>query len=222
MALSAAWAFPQTWEPVPGATVLTREERPQAAVAAIPAASDGGELDDAALVAAALEERPGAFDEIVERHRRAVYQLCYRFVGNHEDAADLSQEVFLRAYRGLRGFRGNAALGTWLHRIAVNASLTRVSLKRPHVESIDDRQFVDTRNESAPAQLIRRERAARVHAAINRLPRKQRAAVILRAYHEMSHQEIADVLGSSVGAVKANFFHGLRHLKKLLGDEEVR
>src|SRR5262245_48420094 len=63
-----------------------------------------GDLDETALVAACLAGRPGAFDLIVERHRRGVYQLCYRFAGNHEDASDLSQDVFLRAYRGLRTF----------------------------------------------------------------------------------------------------------------------
>src|SRR5215813_3252558 len=74
---------------------------------------------DAELVAACLSGEREAFDIIVERHRRHVYQLCYRFVGNHEDASDLAQEVFIRAYRGLKSFRGSASLGTWLYRIAV-------------------------------------------------------------------------------------------------------
>ena len=87
------------------------------------------ELDEPALVEACLAQRAGAFDLIVERHRRAVYQLCYRFVGNHEDASDLSQDVFLRAYRGLRSFRGQSTLATWLYRIGVNVCLNRVSAK---------------------------------------------------------------------------------------------
>jgi RNA polymerase sigma-70 factor (ECF subfamily) len=178
-----------------------------------------GDLDETALVEACLAGRRDAFDVIVERHRRAVYQLCYRFVSNHEDASDLSQDVFLRAYRGLRGFRGSASLATWLYRIGVNVCLNRVTAKAPPIESIDERQHVDRSAESAPEQLLRDERAARVRAAIAQLPRKQRATLILRIYQEMSHQQIADVLGSSVGAVKANFFHALGNLKKLLGDE---
>jgi RNA polymerase sigma-70 factor, ECF subfamily len=178
-----------------------------------------GKLDEAALVEACLAGRPGAFDVIVERHRRAVYQLCYRFVANHEDASDLSQDVFLRAYRGLHRFRGQSSLATWLYRIGVNVCLNRVSVKAPPFEPIDERQPIDTSAESAPERLLRGERAARVRAAIAQLPRKQRATLILRMYHEMPHQEIADVLGSSVGAVKANFFHALSNLKKLLGDE---
>jgi RNA polymerase sigma-70 factor (ECF subfamily) len=176
-------------------------------------------LDERALVEACLDGQAGAFDLIVERHRRSVYLLCYRFVSNHEDASDLSQDVFLRAYRGLRSFRGQASLATWLYRIGVNVCLNRVSAKKPQSESIDDRQFVDERAESASDRLLKDERGARVRAAIARLPRKQRATLVLRMYHEMSHQEIADILGSSVGAAKANFFHALGNLKKLLGDE---
>src|SRR4029077_11506358 len=89
------------------------------------------ELDEVALVAACLDGRPGAFDLIVERHRRPVYQLCYRFVGNHEDASDLAQDVFLRAFRGLRSFRGQSSLATWLYRIATNVCLNRLSAKAP-------------------------------------------------------------------------------------------
>jgi RNA polymerase sigma-70 factor (ECF subfamily) len=192
--------------------------RPEAAAAADPSFSDLGEAD---LVAACLGGQNGAFDVIVERHRRAVYQLCYRFVGNHEDASDLSQDVFLRAYRGLRNFRGRSSLGTWLYRIGVNVCLNRVSVKNPQSEPIEAQQHVDTRTESPSERLMSAERAARVRAAIAKLPRKQRAVLILRMYQEMSHQEIAEVVGSSVGAVKANVFHALQNLKKLLAGEIV-
>ena len=176
-------------------------------------------LADAELVAACLGGASGAFDAIVERHRRAVYQLCYRFVGNHEDASDLSQDVFIRAYRGLRNFRGQASLGTWLYRIGVNVCLNRVSVKTPQSEPIEQREHVDTRAESPSERMLRGERSALVRAAIAKLPPKQRAALILRVYHEMPHSEIAATLGTSVGAAKANVFHALQGLKKILGTE---
>ena len=179
------------------------------------------ELTESELVAACRAGRDGAFDVVVERHQRAVYQLCFRFVGRHEDASDLTQDVFVRAYRGLRNFRGQSSLATWLYRIGVNVCLNRVGTKVPPSESIDVQQHVDTRSESPSDRLLKEERAARVRAAITRLPRKQRATLILRMYHEMSHQEIADVLGSSVGAVKANFFHALGNLKKHLDGEAL-
>ena len=81
--------------------------------------------------------------------------------------------------------------------------------------------MIDDRGDSPSDLVLRKERAVQVRAAIAQLPRKQRATLILRTYHEMSHQEIADVLGSSVGAVKANFFHALGNLKKLLADEDA-
>src|SRR5947207_15282797 len=93
--------------------------------------------DDPALVAAFLGGRRDAFDVIVERHRRNVYQLCYRFTGNHEDASDLAQDVFVRAFKGLRSFKGDASLGTWLYRVGVNACLNRLALKRPPTEPIE-------------------------------------------------------------------------------------
>ena len=214
MASSLTWTVPGAWEIASSAqpfapTMADADSRPLDA------------LDERGLVEVCLAQRAGAFDLIVERHRRAVYHLCYRFVGNHEDASDLSQDVFLRAFRGLRSFRGQSTLATWLYRIGTNVCLNRVTAKTTLgrlTEPIEEQQFVDLRAESPSELMLKDERAARVRAAIAQLPRKQRATLILRTYHEMSHQEIADVLGSSVGAVKANFFHALGNLKKLLGE----
>jgi RNA polymerase sigma-70 factor, ECF subfamily len=175
--------------------------------------------DDQALVTASLAGESAAFDEIVERHSRAIYKVCFRFVKNHEDASDLAQETFVRAWKGLGNFKGQAALSTWLYRIAVNVCLNRVSAKRLQVEPLESDRFIDPAAELPGTDLRRQERADAVRRAIAELPAKQRATLILRTYHEMSHQEIADVLGNSVGAVKANFFHALANLKKILGSE---
>ena len=178
--------------------------------------------DDQTLVQECLAGRRGAFDVLVERHRRHIYQLCYRFTGNHEDASDLAQEVFIRAYRALAGFKGRSAVGTWLHRIAVNLCLNRVSARTPALESLDAREHLDQRIEAADDTLLRLEEAAEVRGAIARLPKKQRATLVLRVYHELPHDQIAEILGSSVGAVKANFFHAMANLKKLLNDRSRR
>ena len=187
---------------------------------ALPMVKPLAELDDSELVSAAAGGSRDAFDVIVERHRRTVYQVCYRFVNNHADASDLAQDAFVRAWKGLKNFKGQSALSTWLYRIAINVCLNRVSAKTPAMETLDSTDHVpDLRIEGAQHAMIREERAAAVRKAIANLPEKQRATLILRTYHEMSHQEIAHVLGSSVGAVKANFFHALGNLKKLLGDQ---
>jgi RNA polymerase sigma-70 factor (ECF subfamily) len=212
MAPSFAWTLSGTCRPNWGVSVVQHEAD---------ADSDGrlAALDEPALVEACLAGQAGAFDLIVERNRRHVYQLCYRFVGNHEDASDLSQDVFVRAFRGLKSFRRQSSLGTWLYRIGVNVCLSRVNTKTLATEELEARQHVDTASDSPADRLLKMERAACVRAAIAHLPRKQRATLILRMYHDMSHQEIAEVLGSSVGAVKANFFHALANLKKQIGDE---
>jgi RNA polymerase sigma-70 factor (ECF subfamily) len=181
--------------------------------------ADAGDLeqaDDRQLIAAFNAGRREAFDVIVGRHQRAVYQLCYRFVGNHEDAADLAQDVFVRAFKGLKNFKGDSALGTWLYRVGVNACLNRVAVKRPDMEPIDAVQRADTRATDPLAQIVRDERAATVRRAIEQLPPKQRATLMLRIYHELSHEEIARALDSTVGAVKANFFHALGNLRRIL------
>lgn len=184
--------------------------------------SDGSrsyaDMTDTALIAASVAGERDAFDVIVERHRRAVYLVCYRFVNNHEDASDLAQDAFVRAWRGLNSFKGQSALSTWLHRIAVNVCLNRVSTKTAIHEPIESTEhFEDVRIEGAQQAMLREERAMAVRRAIAGLPKKQRATLILRTYHDLSHQQIADILGSSVGAVKANFFHALANLKKILG-----
>ena len=174
------------------------------------------QADDRALVEACLAGDTSAFDVLVERHRKQVYQVCYRFAGNHEDASDLAQDVFVRAYRALRTFKGHSAFSTWLYRVAVNAGLNHVAVKRPVLEAIGSREHEDTQAERPDRAVLRQERAATVRAAIARLPRKQRATMILRMYHELPHEQIAAILGSSVGAVKANFFHALANLKRIL------
>ena len=173
-------------------------------------------MDDAELVRLAQAGRRDAFDAIVLRHQQRVYQLCYRFVGNHEDATDLAQDVFVRAFRALGKFKGESAVGTWLHRIAVNVCLNRKAVKVPRLTPIEYVEPVDTRTERADAAILRGERAVQVRAAVARLPPKQRATLILRAYHDLPHEEIARILGSSVGATKANFFHALANLKRLM------
>ena len=175
------------------------------------------EADDGTLVALCLAGQRAAFDVIVERHRRQVYQLCYRYVGNHEDAADLAQDAFIRAFKGLKGFKGAVE--------SCDVALSHRGERLPQPSGAQDADgpsrssrpsAIDLRAERPDIALLRDERAAEVRAAIRQLPPKQRATLILRVYHELPHEEIAGILGSSVGAAKANLFHALANLKKLL------
>jgi len=177
--------------------------------------------DDGDLVRAAAGGDRAAFEELVARHQRNVYRLCYRFVPNHEDASELAQDAFVRAYRSLGKFQGQAQFSTWLHRITVNVCLNRLALKTPKPAPLKNVESTPGRDEGADEAMLRGERASRVRAAIARLPEKQRATLILRVYHDLSHEEIARTLGSSVGAAKTNLFHALGNLRKLLDDNDA-
>lgn len=190
--------------------------RAAAADTTMTGAGDLDAADDATLVAAAQRGDTAAFDRLVTRHRRAVYQVCYRFVAHHEDAADLTQDTFVRAWKALGRFRGQARFSTWVHRIAVNVSLNRVSLKTPAAEPADFDLVADSHTPAPGQALAARQRDAEVRRAVQSLPPRQREALILRTYHELSHQEVAAIVGTTVGAVKANVFHALVNLRKRL------
>jgi len=193
--------------------------RPDEAVATT-AMLDG--LDDRALATRAGAGERDAFDVLVVRHQRAVYQVCFRFVRDHAEASDAMQDAFVKAWRALPRFKGDAAFATWLYRVAVNTCLSRLAARRPVADPLADAAVVADPRESQATSLIQREQAAAVRRAVDRLPDRQRATVILRVFHDLPHAEIAAVLGSSVGSVKANFFHALRNLRRLLGEDGTR
>lgn len=157
-----------------------------------------------------------AFNCLVGKYRSQVYRICFRFTGDHHDADDQAQEVFLRAFRGLPRFRGQAQFSTWLYRITVNTCLNWRAGRKVHTE-----QLLDNLTDPAPGQierLSREQRALAVRKAIAKLPAKQRMTLVLRAFHDLSHREIAEVMESPVGTVKANFYFALQNLKKVLED----
>ena len=136
-------------------------------------------------------------------------------VHNSEDAADLSQETFLKAYQGLGKFKKRSSFHTWLYRITINLCINYLRRK-------GNRQYVGLekiqtiQNPNVLEKLEMEQLQNIVNCAVDALPEKQRAAVILRIYHGLSHKEISDVLGCSVGTVKANYFHAIRNLRKSL------
>ena len=135
---------------------------------------------------------------------------------NHEDASELAQDAFVRAYRSLGSFEGQAQFSTWLHRITVNVCLNRLALKTHPRAPLADIEAAPSPEDRADAVMIRHEQAAAVRAAIAELPPKQRATLILRIYQDLPHEEIARILGGTVSAAKTNFFHALTKLRKRL------
>jgi len=185
------------------------------------ATSPGGEVssrdEEREAVEACRRGEREAFDRLVLRYQRDVYRLCYRFVNNHEDANDLAQDVFLRAWRAIPRFRGQSSLATWLYRIAVNACLNFRALRRPATQELPEDLADPVRG--TEARLAAEDEARRVREAVERLPEKQRATLILKVYHELTHEEVAQILGSTVGTVKANLFHALANLRRLVAGQ---
>jgi RNA polymerase sigma-70 factor (ECF subfamily) len=173
--------------------------------------------EDREAVEACQRGEREAFDRLVERYQRDIYRLCYRYVNNHEDASDMAQEVFLKAYRAIGRFRGESSFSTWLYRIAVNTCLNFRAGRRPPAQELSD--SLPDREVGISERLEGVESAARVRAAVSLLPEKQRATVILKVYHDLTHEEVAGILGSTVGTVKANLFHALGKLRKLMTAE---
>lgn len=212
MRIAAESSLPAGWAPARD----DRMTRPDGQTAPVTDGLDLTGADDRTLVQAFLAGRREAFDVIVAQHRRNVYHLCFRFVGNHEDASDLAQDVFVRAFKGLRHFKGDSSLGTWLYRVSVNVCLNRAAVKKPMLAPLDAAPPADPRAIDPLGRVVQGEQAEVVRRAISKLPPKQRATVMLRVYQELSHEEISRVLGTSVGAVKANFFHALGNLRRIL------
>jgi RNA polymerase sigma-70 factor (ECF subfamily) len=172
--------------------------------------------DEAALVRRARAHDRAAFDAIVVAHRSVVFAVARRMLGSVEDAEEAAQETFLRAWRSLGSFRGDASLRTWLVRIAVNAARDVGSRRRPF-EALDDVAQPEAR-ETTPAAGLREEQERRaVRAAVAKLPPRQREAVVLKVLSEMTYEDVAAAMQLSVGAVKAHVHQAVANLRRLMG-----
>lgn len=179
-------------------------------------ARDAARLEERAAIEACLSGDASAFDALVVRHQKSIQRVCYRFTGNTEDAADLTQEVFVKAYRSLPKFRGTSAFSTWLYRIAVNACLSFKASRKNRAEEWDEDHDIVAGGPSAEESLDSALNAETLRAALDNLPEKQRVTVIMKVLEERTHAEVAEILGSNVGTVKANLFFAIRNLRKQL------
>jgi RNA polymerase sigma-70 factor (ECF subfamily) len=169
--------------------------------------------DQRTLVDAARGGDRGAFDELVRRSYRETYTLALRLVGDPDDARDVTQESYLRAYRGLKSFRGDAQFTTWLYRITANRAATHLRRRIRHRhDPLTDDVWVAESSDRTPAQIELRHELGR---ALNALPPKLRAVVVLRDVYGLPHAEIARELKISESAAKVRLH---RARKKLRGD----
>jgi RNA polymerase sigma-70 factor (ECF subfamily) len=166
-----------------------------------------------------------AFTEVYRDYEATVYNLALRMAGDPFDAADLTQEVFLRVYRHLGKFRGGSSLKTWVFRVALNHCRSRLGRRRPPGRSLDDPDEPAARELADPgrgpeAQALANDAARRVEAALARLPLPFREAVVLRDLEGLAYEEIAAVLGTRVGTVRSRIARGRERLRRELAPEE--
>jgi len=171
----------------------------------------------AELVAAARDGSREAFDELVRVTSRDTYTLAFRLVGNEEDARDVVQETYLRAYKGIGRFRGDAQFTTWLYRITANCANTHLSKRRKHRHDELDETIaaVDTDATRDPqAVAIASSLRDRLTVALDELPPKLRAVVVLRDVYDLPHEAIAAELGISETAAKVRLHRARRKLRE--------
>ena len=174
-------------------------------------------MDDAELVARAQRGDAGAFEQLLCRHQRYAFNLAYRVLGDYAEAEDVTQEAFVRAWRGLSGFRGQARFTTWLYRIVHNLCLNRLpGLQRELLETEPLDEALVGPAPSPPMLFEERERDAFLHAELERLPDKYRLVLTLRYLQNLSYDEIAAALGVPMGTVKTHICRARRLLAERL------
>jgi RNA polymerase sigma-70 factor, ECF subfamily len=178
------------------------------------ARSRGGDLD--------------SFNQLVMRWERPIYALAYRVIGREEEARDVAQETFLRAFRALGGFKGQAKFSSWLYRITLNLCRDWIRRERrtPVSQPPEGVDIIELAGEAEPSESIedlvsRRELGRAVAKAMALLPEEQRTAIILKEYHGLTFQEIADLLECPLSTVKTRLYQGLTVLRKQLSEAGV-
>lgn len=174
------------------------------------------EGSDRELLALAAGGDQGAFAELVGRHQGRVFQLAYRYTRDRQDAEELAQEIFFKAWRSARSFRGDSAFSTWLYRVAVNACLNRRQRARARPDPVSLSADLEAGEPPAPDSLVASEREARLREALNSLPPRQRLALALASFEDKSYQEIAAAMGVSLAAVESLLFRARQNLAAML------
>jgi RNA polymerase sigma-70 factor, ECF subfamily len=183
---------------------------------------------DEELVARSIRGDSESFNELILRWERPIYSLAYRTIGREEDARDVCQETFLRAFRALPAFRGQAKFSSWLYRIALNLcrDWMRRERRAPIVQAPENVDLVELAAAAEPSESIedlvaRKDLARTVEQIMARLPEEQRTAIILKEYHGLTFQEIADLAGCPLSTVKTRLYQGLAVLRRELAKNNV-
>ena len=170
------------------------------------------------LIESFIKGNQSAFNFIVRKYQKKVYWVVRKMVLDHDDADDLTQEVFLKLYRSIGDFRGECKFFTYVYKIAINYSLNHlVKNKKMYKRKSDlEDEFIMSTDKIADEELNSKEKTLLLEEAIRSLPEQQRAVFNLRYYENLTYDEIANIMNKSVGGMKANYFHAIKKLEKFL------
>jgi RNA polymerase sigma-70 factor (ECF subfamily) len=190
--------------------------------------SDGEEVSDLALVRRSQEEDMDAYDELVRRYQERIYATVYHMTSNHEDANDLVQETFIKAFRALKSFKGDSSFYTWIYRIAVNKTINFLKQRKNRVHmSLNDMDFnaendpemVALASDKTPRRdLNLSELQEKLNVAMLKLSEHHRMVVTLHDIQGLSHEEIGAIMDCNVGTVRSRLFYARQQLQGYLAD----
>lgn len=196
---------------------FARNHNVVAALLEAPPIDPSSPIDDQTLVAQTLDGRTEAFGTLVERYDRAIYHLAYRTLRDQEEARDVAQEAFFKAYRSLRTFKPGAKFSTWLFAITYHACCDRLARRKRYAnDELPERADAAAGPES---EAIANDEAQRLRSAIAALPEKYRTVITLYHLQGKQYEEIAQVLGAPIGTVKTHLFRAKEQLRRILNQE---
>ncbi len=171
-------------------------------------------LDDLQLIQEFNAGNEQAFNQLVLRYQEKIYWIVRRMIVDHDETDDLVQNIFVKAYQSLHSFKGESSFYTWIYRISVNITLNELRRKKiRRTFSLDEEVHqIASRDELPQEKLEREEQTQTINKAIELLPEKQKKVFLLRYYEELPYEEIAKILKTSVGGLKANYFHAVKKI----------
>ena len=184
-------------------------------------------MDDTTLIEEIKKGDAGAFEQFVREYQGLVFNTCYSFLNHREDAEDVSQEVFIEAYRSIDSFRGDASLSTWLYRLSMNKSLDFIRAKKRQkrgsglLSLFDNEKMskLNVQDSGQPhSQMEDEEKRQILHVAVSKLPERQKKAIILSKFEGLSQEQVAEVLDTTVSSVESLLVRAKRNLRDLLSD----
>jgi len=194
----------------------------------LPEAAEGEETSDLILVRRSQDQDMGAYDQLVRRYQERIYATVYHMTSNHEDANDLVQETFVKAYRALKSFKGDSSFYTWIYRIAVNKTINFLKQRKNRIHlSLDDVDFnaendpdlVALVSEKTPRRdLNLSELQEKLNSAMLKLSEHHRMVVTLHDIQGLSHEEIGAIMDCNVGTVRSRLFYARQQLQAHLAD----